>query len=73
MVQASKKGALKIKTLRMKPQSDPAFPIPMWQTPLERIQTFATTRDEELKSQQEGDEAATAKIEVCKKRIKDIE
>ena len=71
MAEARWKGALQIKTVRMEPQADPAFPTPSWQTTLEHIKTFATTRVEELNSQYEGDEAATEKIEVCEKRIKE--
>ena len=49
MAQARKNEALKIKTHRMEPQTDPAFPIPTWQNTLEHIKTFATTKVEELK------------------------
>ena len=72
MAEARRKEALKIKTVRMEPQGDPAFPIPAWQITLEHIKTFATAGVEELKSQYEGDDAATANIEVCKKRIKEM-
>ena len=59
---ARKKGVLKLKTIRMDTQEDPAFPIPMWKTTLEMIKDSATARIGELKNQHCGDEDALAKI-----------
>ena len=69
--QARKKGALKIKTFRMDPKEDPAFPIPTWQTTLDLIKENTTARIGELRIQHNGDREAMAKILACENRIKD--
>ena len=70
--QARKKGLLKMKTFRMDPKEDPAFPIPSWQTTQEFIKESARARVGELKNQHEGDGEAMAKILACEGRINDI-
>ena len=44
-----------MKTFRMDPKEDPAFPIPSWQTTLEYVKESARARVGELKNQHEGD------------------
>ena len=63
------KGDIKIKTCRMKPGTDNAFPIPTWQTALENIKNFAKERVEDIRSNIEQEE--DAKIVICEARIKD--
>ena len=70
--QARKKGLLKMKTIRMEPKEDPAFPIPQWRITQEFLKQSATARVEELKTQHEGDGEAMTKILVCEGRINDI-
>ena len=70
-VQARRKGVLKIKTFRMDPQEDPAFPIPTWQNTLDTIKDNAVVRIEELKNQYNEDNEAVSKILVCEKRVQD--
>ena len=66
-----RKGVLKIKTFRMDPQEDPAFPIPTWQKTLETIKDYAMVRIEELKNNYNEDNESFAKILVCEKRVQD--
>ena len=61
-----------MKTFRMEPKEDPAFPIPSWKDTLEFLKESARTRVGELEIQHEGDGEAMAKILVCEGRIKDI-
>ena len=58
-----------MKTFRMDPKEDPAFPIPSWQTTLEYVKESARARVGELKNQHEGDGEAMAKILAYEGRI----
>ena len=60
-----------MKTFRMDPKEDPAFPIPSWQTTLEYVKESARARVGDLKNQHEGDGEAMAKILACEGRIND--
>ena len=46
--EARKKGVMKLKTFRMEPMYDAAFPLITWQNILESLKIFAKDRIEEL-------------------------
>ena len=69
---ARKNKAIKIKTFRCDPKIDPAFPIPHWQTVLDKLKQDAKSRVEALLNQHNENEYAVAKIKACEQKIKEI-
>ena len=67
---ARKNKAIKIKTFRCDPKIDPAFPIPHWQTVLDKLKQDAKSRVDTLLNQHNENEEAVAKIKTCPFRNK---
>ena len=58
---ARKNKAIKIKTFRCDPKIDPAFPIPHWQTVLDKLKQDAKSRVDALLNQHNENEETVAK------------
>ena len=69
---ACKNKAIKIKTFRCDPKIDPAFPIPHWQTVLDKLKQDAKSRVDTLLNQHNENEDAVAKIKTCEQKIKEM-
>ena len=69
---ARKNKAIKIKTFRCDPQKSPAFPIPHWQTVLDKLKQDAKSRVDTLLNQHNENEDAVAKIKACEQKIKEM-
>ena len=69
---ARKSKAIKIRTFRPDPQKSAAFPIPDWQTILDKLKQEAKARVDTLLTQHNENEEAITKIKTCEQRIKDM-
>ena len=69
---ARKNKAIKIKTFRPDPQPSPAFPIPHWQTVLDKLKQDAKMRVDTLLEQHKENEEAVTKIKICEQKIKEM-
>ena len=69
---ARKNKAIKIRTIRPEPQKSAAFPIPDWQTILDKLKQEAKARMDTLLTQHTENEEAITKIKTCEQRIKDM-
>ena len=69
---ARKNKAIKIKTFRCDPKTSPAFPIPHWQTVLDKLKQDAKSRVDTLLNQHNENEDAVAKIKTCEQKIKEM-
>ena len=67
-----RKNITKMKTQRLEPQDAEAFPLISWQDALSALKVFATERVTELKTSDEGDNEAWAKIETYNSRISEM-
>ena len=56
----------------MEPQDAEAFPLISWQDALSALKVLATERITELKTLNDGDNMALAKIEACNSKISDM-